>query len=196
MCREIDDSSIRESSSDESPIFRTRLVDESGGMIDGGTAQLGSVGVTVAIRSCTSWRASSKSVPRSKMSVIEESCGTELERITSRCGTPLSWCSSGTVTNSSTSAAERPSVGVWISTRGGANSGKTSTRASRRSSVAPNTIRAAAASTTRNRNRRLAVTIQRITVGALLVLVVDPELRPVQLRRAHAHHRRAGGRAR
>ena len=40
---------------------------------------------------------------------------------------PLSACSSGTVTSASTSSAEQPEASVWISTRGGANSGKTST---------------------------------------------------------------------
>ena len=44
---------------------------------------------------------------------------------------PLSASSSGTVTRASTSAAESPSATVWISTRGGANSGNTSTGMSR-----------------------------------------------------------------
>ena len=72
--------------SDESPIFIVRLVEESGCIMNGGAAQVGSVGATVASRSCTSWRAFSRSVPRSKMSVIEESCSTDFERITSSPG--------------------------------------------------------------------------------------------------------------
>ncbi len=125
------------------------------------------------------------------MSVIEESCGTELERITSSPGKPLSWCSRGTVTSSSTSAAERPSVGVWISTRSGANSGKTSTRASRLSSVTPKTIMATAARTTMKRNLRLDPTIQRIVRAPSRRLVVDLELGPEQESGAHAHDVRA-----
>ncbi len=117
--------------SDDSPIFMTRLVADSGGIITGGAAQVGSVGVTFPTRSATSCRACSRSVPRSKKSVIEDSCGTDFERIMSRPGSPWSACSSGTVTSSSTSAADSPRVIVWISTRGGANSGKTSTGASR-----------------------------------------------------------------
>ena len=131
------------------------------------------------------------------MSVIEESCGDRASSGSRRVPARRSaGCSSGTVMNSSTSAAESPSVGVWISTRGGANSGKTSTRASPRSSSAPKTISAAAASTTRCRNLRLDATIQRIMCRSILLLVVDPELRPVQLGRAHGHDRRAGRRAR
>ena len=109
----------------------TRLVVDSGGRITGGAAQVGSERVTVARRSWTTWRASIRSVPRSKTSSIEESCGTVAERISSSRATPLSACSSGTVTSSSVSAVDRPRQIVWTSTRGGANSGKASTRASR-----------------------------------------------------------------
>ena len=66
-------------------------------------------------------------MPRSKMSKIDESCSTEFERISSRPGIPASDCSSGMVTSDSTSVADRPKAGVWTSTRGGANSGNTST---------------------------------------------------------------------
>ena len=37
---------------EESPIFMTRLVADTGGIMTGGAAQVGSVGITVAIRSC------------------------------------------------------------------------------------------------------------------------------------------------
>ena len=50
-------------------------------MITGGAAQRGSVGETVAIRSATSWRAVSRSVPRSKIISICDSCSTDFERI-------------------------------------------------------------------------------------------------------------------
>ena len=44
---------------DDRPIFMTRLVVETGGIITGGAAQVGSVvRTTVAMRSWTSWRAS------------------------------------------------------------------------------------------------------------------------------------------
>ena len=82
--------------SDDSPIFMTRLVAESGWIMNGGLAQVGSVGRDdVAMRSCTTCRASRRSVPRSKIISICESCGTDFDRITSRSGTPLSDCSSG-----------------------------------------------------------------------------------------------------
>ena len=49
-----EDISTRFSSSEESPIFMIRLVAESGGIMNGGLAHVGSVGVTCAMRSCTS----------------------------------------------------------------------------------------------------------------------------------------------
>ena len=73
---------------------------------------------------------------------------------------PFRACSIGMVTSSSTSAAERPRHGVWISTRGGANSGKTSTGI-RASWPTPKNISEAANATTRKRNLRLAATIER-----------------------------------
>jgi hypothetical protein len=120
---------MRFSSSEVSPIFMIRLVAESAGIMNGGTAQDGSVGATCASRSSTSWRACSSSVPRLKTSSIDDSCATDLERSWSRPGSPLSCSSIGTVMSSSTSLEELPSAAVWISIRGGANSGKTSTLA-------------------------------------------------------------------
>ena len=90
---------------------------------------------------------------------------------------------------------------VWISTRGGANSGNTSTGMSaaarrRRASAPP------PRPTTRKRNRRLVATIQRIMVATawtLSRLAVsgrrDPGLGAVQLGRADRHDRGAGRRA-
>jgi hypothetical protein len=61
------DRSSRSTVSDESPIFITRLVAESGCIMNGGLAQVGSVPVTPLMRSWTSWRALSRSVPGSKI---------------------------------------------------------------------------------------------------------------------------------
>ena len=47
------DISIRFTSLEETPIFMIRLVAESGGIIQGGLAQVGRVGVTWAMRSWT-----------------------------------------------------------------------------------------------------------------------------------------------
>ena len=112
--------------SDDNPIFITRLVADKGCIMAGGVDQLGNVGVTAVSRSCTNWRARSRSVPRSKIISIDESCGTDFDRMTSSPGTPLSTSSIGTVTNSSTSDDVSPRDAVCTSTRGGANSGKTS----------------------------------------------------------------------
>ena len=114
-------------SSEERPIIKTRRVAETGGMMTGGAAHVGSVGLTTARRSDTSCRARIRSVPGFMISVMEDNCGTDFERITSRFSTPLSASSSGMVTWDSTSVEESPTDRVWTSTRGGANSGKTST---------------------------------------------------------------------
>jgi hypothetical protein len=58
---------------------------------------------------------------------------------------------------------DRPTQAVWISTRGGANSGKTSTRIPG-NEMTPMTMIAAAAATTRYRNLRLDATIRPISV--------------------------------
>src|SRR6478672_8934075 len=112
---------------DDMPIFMTRLVADTGGIMNGGAAHVGKDGVTLSIRSWTSWRERMRSASGLKISSIDESWGTDFERRMSRPSMPASACSSGTETNDSTSAADRPSAAVWISTRGGANSGKTST---------------------------------------------------------------------
>src|SRR5690606_31686926 len=109
------------SSLEEMPIFIVRAVEERGGSMVGAAAQVGSVGVIWARRSCTSRRATIRSVPGSKMSLIEDNCSTDFERITANPGVPLSTSSSGTVIYSSTSVEDSPRQGVWISTWGGAN---------------------------------------------------------------------------
>src|SRR5215203_7036342 len=96
------------------------------------------------------------------MSWICERSITDLERISSSPGTPFSWSSSGIVISSSTCSEELPTATVWISTIGGANSGKTSTSALRVSPM-PKIINAAAAKSTSHRNRKLDPTIQRIS---------------------------------
>src|SRR5215216_3424751 len=150
------------SSSEVIPIFKTRLVEESGGIIQGGLAQVGRLGDASVRRSCTNCRASYRSVSLLKRSSICERSETDLERISSRPGSPFSWFSSGTVTSSSTCSEELPTAMVWISTRGGANSGKTS-RSALRVSPMPKTMSAAAAKSTSHRNRKLDPTIQRIS---------------------------------
>ncbi len=84
------------------------------------------------------------------MSSIAESCGTDLDRISSRPSTPLRACSSGTVTNCSTSDVDRPRQAVWMTTRGGANSGKASTLVDGRVAT-PKTISNAPMATTKKR---------------------------------------------
>src|SRR5262245_34998127 len=61
----------------------------------------------------------------------------------------------------STSAVERPGASVWISTSGGANSGKTSSGVERMART-PKIIRATASATTMTRKRREVETIQFI----------------------------------
>src|SRR3970040_2435888 len=157
------DRSIRSCGSEEIPIFIARLVDDRGWIITGGAAQVGNWGVTAATRSCTNCRARMRSVPGLKMRTISDRSGTDLERITSSPGSPLRACSSGTVTSSSTAAAESPWLRVWISTLGGANSGNTSTDEVLSRARSENII-ATAAKTTRNRYWRLGLTIQSILV--------------------------------
>src|SRR5215208_1983169 len=172
---------MRFSSSDDSPIFMIRLVAERGGIMKGGLAHVGRVGVSCAMRSATSWRAVSSSVPRSKMSWIAESWATDFERSSSRPGRPLSCSSIGTVINSSTSSEELPSAIVWTSTRGGANSGNTSTFALGIWAT-PKAMIAVAPKSTSQRNRKLRETIQRITTGsAVRSLARDLEFRAIHL---------------
>ena len=108
-----------------------------------------------------------RSVPGSKTSRIRDRPATDSERMSSRKATPTSRsCSIGTVISCSTSAADSPRASVWISTVGGANSGRTSTGISR-SCAAPTASRPAARATIRSLNLRLMPTIERIMVGDL-----------------------------
>src|SRR5512132_1974207 len=176
---------------DDTPIFMTRLVVEVGGIMNGGAAQVGRDGVTASTRSWTSCRAWSTSVSSLKSSSMDESCGTDFERMTSSPSTPFSDCSSGMLTSDSTSAADSPRQIVWISTRGGANSGKASTGMSR-SCCVPNAMSAAASATTRKRNFRLDPTIHRISAGRPSVLLDAAVLDAPELVGADGHNLRAG----
>src|SRR5918992_1264106 len=184
------DISLMFSSSDVIPIFMTRAVEDSGGIMKGGLAQVGRVGAAAVRRSCTNCRDSYRSTSLLKMSWICERSATDLERISSSPGIPFSWSSSGTVISSSTCSEELPIAMVWISTCGGANSGKTSTSALRVSPM-PKTISATAAKITSHRNRKLDPTIQRISNPYLSMC--DLELGAVHLGGPDRHDLRTGG---
>ena len=130
------------------PIFMIRLVEDSGGIMNGGAAHVGRLLVASAIRSLTSCRARIPSTSDLKINMMDDNCATDFERITSMSGTPFSAFSSGTVTSCSTSADESPRQIVWISARGGANSGKTSTGTSRMR-ARPNQVRTTPKASTR-----------------------------------------------
>ncbi len=137
----------------------TRLVEESGCSMTGMPEDFGSSAMASFRRSCTRCRASMRSVPILKSSTTCESPVTDEERTYSTPGTPRSWSSMGIVMSSSTSMAVMPGPSVWISTLGGANSGKTSTGIFR-SCWVPKTNSVAAMASTRKRNRRLEPMIQ------------------------------------
>ena len=143
------------------PIFMTRLVDDSGGIMKGGAAKVGRLGVAMAIRSVTSWRVLNSSTPGWNSTTTDESAGTDFDRSAATPGMPASAFSIGTVTSASTSEGDSPRQIVWISTLAGANSGKTSTGSSRRRRK-PKYIRLALIAITRNRKRRLVATNHRI----------------------------------
>ncbi len=63
-------------------------------------------------------------MPVGKSITIEDSPSTDFDRIAVMPGVPASELSSGVVTSASTSSLESPGASVWISTRGGANSGR------------------------------------------------------------------------
>src|SRR5271163_3349459 len=86
------------------------------------------------------------------MSTTDDNPSTDLERIVFSQGVPLSAFSSGMLIRLSTSSVDKPGASVWISTSGGANSGKTSSGVV--SSVrTPNTISTTQAAKTITRNR-------------------------------------------
>src|SRR5262245_6026968 len=174
------------------PIFMTRLVADRGWSMIGAPAECGSVFVASSRRSCTICRAFRMSVPGLKMRRIAERPTTDFDRKMSSPGVPRSCSSSGTVMSSSTSEAVMPIPSVWISTMGGANSGKTSTGIDRRRSM-PKYIIPAAIAITRNRNFRLDPTIQRIIAVDLPGPSFPSVFGAEQFGGADRHHRGAGG---
>ena len=90
----------------------TRLVADSGCSMTGGPIPTINRAPASASRSCTSWRACRMSVPRLKMSTIEDIDITDLDRTTSTPAVPLSNSSIGIVISSSTSAVFIPMPSV------------------------------------------------------------------------------------
>jgi hypothetical protein len=179
------DIAISDWSFDDMPIFMTRLVADSGGSITGGAAHVGRLGVAVASRSCTSCRTWSRSASGLKISWMSDNCGTDFERRSSNPSMPFRTCSSGTVTRDSTSPVDSPLHMVWISTRGGANSGNTSTGIFVNCND-PTVIINTATATTMNLNLRLVSTIQRIRPRRSLAVIprgLRTRRRAVRLRR-------------
>ena len=72
--------SICERTFDETPILRSRLVDESGERITGGLATTGSRVASTASRSCTSCRARIRSVPSAKIITTDDRPSTDFDR--------------------------------------------------------------------------------------------------------------------
>ena len=128
-------------------------------------------------RSCTICREVITSVAGSRISTTDESPSTDLDRILSRPGTPLSAASSGTVTSASTSLVDRPGASVCTSTSGGANSGNTSSGVVRSVLTAPTTSSTAKAATT-IRFRSESATSQRISVRLRIPSRIAPRHRP------------------
>ena len=118
--------SICDSVFDVMPIFSARLSDDSGDSSTGALATAGRPRLTRASRSCTSWRACIRSAPCVRISTTDDSPSTDFDRIVATSGTPVSALSIGTLTNDSTSSADRPGASVCTSISGGANSGNTS----------------------------------------------------------------------
>ncbi len=123
--------SICESVLEETPIFISRLVEDSGERITGRLAAAGSREASTASRSCTTCRAAIRSVPSLRIRTTDERPSTDFDRIVLSPIVPFRAFSSGTLIRLSTSSVESPGASVWISIRGGANSGKTSSGACR-----------------------------------------------------------------
>src|SRR5712691_12371414 len=98
--------SICENFVDDTPIFISRLVEESGDNITGGRATAGNRPASAANRSCTSWRARIRSVPDWKISTTDDNPSTDFERIVFTHGVPLSAFSIGIETRLSTSSVD------------------------------------------------------------------------------------------
>src|SRR5271168_3653867 len=97
------------------------------------------------------------------MSTTLDKPSTDLERIVFSQGVPFSAFSSGMLIRLSTSSVDKPGASVWISTSGGANSGKTSSGVF--SNVrTPNTISTTQAANTITRKRSEVDTSQVMVV--------------------------------
>ena len=131
--------SICESVFDVTPIFIARLSDDSGDRRTGALATAGNPRLTRARRSWTSCRACMRSAPWFRISTTEDRPSTDFDRMVATSGTPVSALSSGTLTNDSTSSADRPGASVCTSIKGGANSGNTS-KGTERIARAPATV--------------------------------------------------------
>ena len=107
------------------PIFSTRLSDDSGDSSTGACAVAGSDrgDTRQALLHELPRLASDRRPRRGSARPRRGRAPTSIES-SSTPGTPASALSIGTLTNDSTSAVDRPGASVWISTSGGANSGK------------------------------------------------------------------------
>ena len=141
------DNSVGSTLSDEIATIMKREVADRGCRITGGCATFGRVYASVS-RSWIICLAFMMSVPRLKVSKIDDRPVTDCDRIDASQGTPESSSSRLRVIRLCTSSADSPIASVWTSTTGGANSGKTSTGVLRSWAV-PNTINAAASPSTR-----------------------------------------------
>src|SRR6185436_9699312 len=110
----------------------------------------------------------------------------DLDRSVLSRGVPFSAFSSGIVTRLSTSSVERPGASVWISTRGGANSGKTSSGVERTARI-PARIKTSAAARTSTR-RRSEVETSQVMIAVLFGSLARPELGAEELGRAVGDH--------
>ncbi len=153
--------SICESVLDDTPIFSRRLVEDSGDRITGLFAAAGSRADSTASRSCTTCRADIRSVPSLRISTTDDSPSTDFDRIVLSPIVPLSAFSSGTLIRLSTSSVNSPGASVWISIRGGANSGNTS-RGALRALCTPTIISTIDSASTSTRIRNDDETIQFI----------------------------------
>ena len=111
---------------DVSPMTSTMLAAEVSGTMVGERTPCGICAAIATRRSPTICRACRMSVPSRKIAVTTESPWIDSDRIDSRLPAPLTAASIGPVTSASTSSGESPGASVWMTTWGGANSGKTS----------------------------------------------------------------------
>ena len=121
--------SICESVFDETPIFSSRLVDDSGERITGWRPRPAAATPPPTAVPARPAASAIRSVPSLRISTTDDSPSTDFDRIVLSPIVPLSAFSSGTLIKLSTSSVESPGASVWTSINGGANSGKTSSGA-------------------------------------------------------------------